>query len=388
MDAGKRLEAEQSFQKAISITPEMANQLQHALLDKGVQCIVAPYEADAQMAHLVKQGLASGVITEDSDMLPYGIETVVYKMDKYGQCSILDAESISGIDAARPIFRIPTSPEKRLHVCILAGCDYLASVPGIGIAKALGLVTKWNTGPRAIKDLRRQNKPVPDDYEKLFRRAEITFRCHWVYDPTTKHVVHLSPLPIDSEFSEEVANAQEFLGRPLSVDVAERVCAKGLLHAATLEPFPEWKPRRDREEGRSASQVDKGHVSNVGAIKADGSSGKSFGCFAWGQQRESRTASKATGGGSRNSSSGSGAGEGAGPAGRPAPSSGGRGHVGGGGGSGAGGIRNFLGKRSAPAGDSGAHPARPVKFMRCQRRVLAAPYTPTCSCPLAACART
>ena len=105
MDAGKRLEAEQSFQKAISITPEMANQLQHALLDKGVQCIVAPYEADAQMAHLVKQGLASGVITEDSDMLPYGIETVVYKMDKYGQCSILDAESISGIDAARPIFR-------------------------------------------------------------------------------------------------------------------------------------------------------------------------------------------------------------------------------------------------------------------------------------------
>jgi hypothetical protein len=45
MDAGKRLEAEQCFQKAISITPEMANQLQHALFDKGVQCIVAPYEA-------------------------------------------------------------------------------------------------------------------------------------------------------------------------------------------------------------------------------------------------------------------------------------------------------------------------------------------------------
>ena len=61
------------------------------------------------------------------------------------------------------------------------------------------------------------------------------------------------------------------------MDVAERVCAKGLLHAATLEPFPEWKPRRDREEGRSASQGGKGHVSNVGAIKADGSSGLSKG---------------------------------------------------------------------------------------------------------------
>jgi len=43
------------------------------------------------------------------------------------------------------------------------------------------------------------------------------------------------------------------------------------------EPFPEWNPRRDREEGRSASQGGKGHVSNVGAIKADGSSGLSKG---------------------------------------------------------------------------------------------------------------
>ena len=114
--------------------------------------------------------------------------------------------------------------------------------------------------------------------------------------------------------------------------------------------------------------------------------GKSFGCFSWGQQRESRTASKATGGGSGSSSSGSGAGAGAGPAGRPAPGLGGRGHVGRGEGSGAraGGIRSFLGKRSAPAGDSGARPARPVKCMRCQSRVRAALYTPTCSCPLAA----
>ena len=45
MDMGKRFEAEQSFQRAISITAEMANKLQHALLDKGVQCFVAPFEA-------------------------------------------------------------------------------------------------------------------------------------------------------------------------------------------------------------------------------------------------------------------------------------------------------------------------------------------------------
>jgi len=34
-----------------------------------------------------------------------GIETVVYKMDKYGNCSILDSDSILGLDAEKPIFR-------------------------------------------------------------------------------------------------------------------------------------------------------------------------------------------------------------------------------------------------------------------------------------------
>lgn len=243
MDMGQRMEAESCFQKAISITADMANHLQRSLLEKGVECIVAPFEADAQMAYLVKNGLASGVITEDSDMVPYGIDTVVYKMDRYGACCILDVTSLKGLDPDKPIFNMPASLEKRLDVCILAGCDYLPSVPGIGIAKALALVKHWNTGARAIKELRRLKKAVPDDYEKLFRQAKLTFMCHWVYDPQTCCIVHLNPLPLDSQdFAGELVAPEDFLGNPLSKDVAERVCSKGLLHAATLEPFKEWQP--------------------------------------------------------------------------------------------------------------------------------------------------
>ena len=39
-----------------------------------------------------------------------GIETVVYKMDKYGNCCILDSESISGLDDKKPIFRPLSEP--------------------------------------------------------------------------------------------------------------------------------------------------------------------------------------------------------------------------------------------------------------------------------------
>ena len=38
--------------------------------------IVAPYEADAQMAYLQKEGLVELVITEDSDLLAFGCQKV------------------------------------------------------------------------------------------------------------------------------------------------------------------------------------------------------------------------------------------------------------------------------------------------------------------------
>lgn len=246
MDEGRRVEAEQCFQKAISITAVMANRLHHTLQAKGVECIVAPFEADAQMAYLVKAGLADGVITEDSDMVPYGVDTVVYKMDRFGECSILDESSLLGVkeDKSKDNFKMPPAMDKRLHMCILAGCDYLPSVPGVGIATALKLVGKWNTGPRAIRDLRRQKKPVPDDYEKMFRQAELTFLHHWVYDPRSRAIVHLNPVPDDiTDLTEEreYDKMEAFLGKPCSPELAERVCSKGTLHPVSLVGISRFK---------------------------------------------------------------------------------------------------------------------------------------------------
>lgn len=42
----------------------------------GVQCIVAPYEADAQLAYMLNSGLVQLVITEDSDLLVFGTDKV------------------------------------------------------------------------------------------------------------------------------------------------------------------------------------------------------------------------------------------------------------------------------------------------------------------------
>jgi len=42
----------------------------------GVDCIIAPYEADAQLAYLCKIGIAQIVITEDSDLVLFGCDRV------------------------------------------------------------------------------------------------------------------------------------------------------------------------------------------------------------------------------------------------------------------------------------------------------------------------
>ena len=47
-----------------------------ACRNKGVDCIVAPYEADAQLAYLNRIGVAQIIITEDSDLLLFGCERV------------------------------------------------------------------------------------------------------------------------------------------------------------------------------------------------------------------------------------------------------------------------------------------------------------------------
>jgi hypothetical protein len=50
------------FQRAVDITPRMAYRLIKALRKLNVECIVAPYEADAQLAYLSLKGYVQAVI--------------------------------------------------------------------------------------------------------------------------------------------------------------------------------------------------------------------------------------------------------------------------------------------------------------------------------------
>jgi exonuclease-1 len=98
-----------------------------ALRASGIDYIVAPYEADAQLAYLERRGTIDGIITEDSDLLVFGCKTVLYKMNDQGRCIEILHQNRNKCKS----LQLSTFTDASFRqMAILSGCDYLDSIPG------------------------------------------------------------------------------------------------------------------------------------------------------------------------------------------------------------------------------------------------------------------
>ncbi|XP_068681697.1 exonuclease 1-like [Montipora foliosa] len=236
--AGNRQQAVECFQKCVDITPDMALDVIKACRKKGVDCIVAPYEADAQLAYLMKAGLAQAIISEDSDLLVYGCQKVIFKMDACGHGVAVDLADLSKLtDLKLHEF----TQEKFRHMCILSGCDYLPSIKGIGLHKAIKLLRKSSTIDKVIKSLRLDAKMhVPADYEKNFKQADETYLYQLVFDPVSRNLVPLNELPDGMQVGD-----LEFAGPKMSREKALGI-ALGNINPITGEALAEFSPRKTK----------------------------------------------------------------------------------------------------------------------------------------------
>ncbi|XP_069787053.1 exonuclease 1 isoform X1 [Narcine bancroftii] len=190
---GKIAEARECFTRCVNITPAMAHEVIKVARAKGMDCIVAPYEADAQLAYLNKIGIAQAVITEDSDLLAFGCKKVILKVDKYGNGIEIDQARFGKCKQLGDVF----TEEKFRYMCILSGCDYLPSIHGIGLAKACKLLRIANnpditTVIKKMGQYLKINVIVPDGYIDGFIRANNTFLYQLVFDPLKQKLVPLN----------------------------------------------------------------------------------------------------------------------------------------------------------------------------------------------------
>ncbi|TGZ75811.1 hypothetical protein CRM22_000177 [Opisthorchis felineus] len=236
---GNREAAQECFQRSVFVTSKMAHDVLKAARNLGVDCIVAPYEADAQLAYLNRAGYADLVITEDSDLLLFGCRQVIFKLDLTG-AGVLVAVT-AGIGELCCGMRPNQFTDSTLrYMGILSGCDYFSGIPGIGLATAakilrqtrlsdfrellskLGLYT--NLSPAALaasvptaslaekqtvassRSGGRNGTAIKRLQSSLIDaavRAERTFRLQVVFDPLTRTQRRLTE-PTQEDMADEV----------------------------------------------------------------------------------------------------------------------------------------------------------------------------------------
>jgi len=150
-------------------------------------------------------------------------------MDKFGQGKEIRLTNLGATQ--NPSFLNFTMQMFR-QICILAGCDYLNSIPGMGVKKAHSLMKKFRSAERVIQSLRANKKYiVPDNYEENFRKAELTFLHQRVFDHRVNRVVPLNPLPQDL-----IEQDTSFFGPEISPEQSLQI-AVGNINPHTLQPY-------------------------------------------------------------------------------------------------------------------------------------------------------
>ena len=280
-----------------------------------VQFIVAPYEADAQLAYLAnippEQGGVAAILTEDSDLIAYGCNALLFKCDVKGEgiademrldrmldvClsrqqqqnveeagkkeeeekkiiietkdtnnsldNIIDlvdentfhdgtitcttctntmtkksTTSITG--GKKDISFFQWTPEMVLTMCILAGCDFLQNIPGLGFKTAHALVLQGRTLEGTFAYMRRhkrwQNK-VTKEYELGARRARESFLYALVFNPMTGKTTRLRKLPEDlRSLPEKGIDLPIHIGPEMDSTLVHCI-AHGYINPHTMQPF-------------------------------------------------------------------------------------------------------------------------------------------------------
>ena len=260
MVAGQQEEAMKKFKQTVNVTPEMAYQLMRKLREASVEFMVAPYEADAQLAYLqsvitVEHGGVSAVITEDSDLVAFGATRILFKCTQDGYAKEFSAERAFAMDKSQLCAKghvnfAGWNKEMVQLTCVLSGCDYLPSLRGIGFKTAYKMVSfrkEMDGVVREIKGCNRWSKEEVEEYVRKLHAAILAFKHALVWDPLTKTCTRLSPLSRDDVQSMKINKPEtyDFIGPEISKCVAEGI-ACGKINPRTLEPFSTEATRQDQ----------------------------------------------------------------------------------------------------------------------------------------------
>ena len=199
---------------AVEIVPEQMYNLQHYIADLHLPFIVAPFEADAELAYLFKQNKVDMVLTNDSDLIIYGVTRIIYikpsktSLDWYEHKNKAEDELITTVN------ELPL--EWLWMFGYFISCDYFRGIKGIGPQKALAIITRLKRGmswdetfteinktPEMKKVIQKMPAVCELEYKKLFDRVRHVYTHQPVIVPETYELRYLTNEEIPSDKKEE-----------------------------------------------------------------------------------------------------------------------------------------------------------------------------------------
>eukprot|EP00658_Telonema_sp_P-2_P055336 TRINITY_DN43996_c0_g1_i1.p1 TRINITY_DN43996_c0_g1~~TRINITY_DN43996_c0_g1_i1.p1 ORF type:complete len:307 (+),score=35.70 TRINITY_DN43996_c0_g1_i1:26-946(+) len=176
----------------VTLPDELISAVQAKCYEEGLGFLVAPYEADPQLAHELRCGHVWAVLSEDSDLLIHGAGRVIMDfVPSTGMAVMYDFSLLEGSVAserAHGLFnRLKQHGTATLcRFAALNRCDYhrhQSGMLGIGPAKANEILETCGIDDAAIKDalmakLERQNKLTGPEIDALLCDYDRVLDCY------------------------------------------------------------------------------------------------------------------------------------------------------------------------------------------------------------------
>ena len=191
--------------RSLNVTSVHINTLIYLLQKLNFKIIVAPYESDAQIAYLYHKKKIDFAITEDSDLIPYGVKRIAFKMNENGDFEYLNLnideipkDIINNLNEEGK-FMLHLNRLKLVQFCVMQGCDYIKSIKGLGMKTLIKLFKEMNSFEEIIKAVASYGMKYKFEeqngdsllYLKQAKEACSVFYYQIVYDFEEKKLTHI-----------------------------------------------------------------------------------------------------------------------------------------------------------------------------------------------------
>jgi len=176
-EAGDAETIEKFTRRLVKVTKEHSLECQKLLELMGVPCVVAPCEAEAQCAALVKSGQVYAVGTEDMDALTFGTDVLL----RHLTFSEARKMPIKEFNLSKILAGIDLTHEQFIDLCILLGCDYCDTIRGIGPKRAIDLIKEHKSIEKILENIDTKKYVPPENW--LYKEARSLFLKPDVTDP-------------------------------------------------------------------------------------------------------------------------------------------------------------------------------------------------------------